>query len=66
MTMPDKTLPDDQLAAEPQELAPQLRPDIDALVDQRWPVAGDPWQQSAALVARQAFKRELTIILQET
>lgn len=63
--MPDETLSDDQLAAELQEFAPQLRPDIDALVDQHWPVSGDPWRQSEALVARQAFKRELTITLQE-
>ena len=64
--MPDETISDDQLAAELQEFAPQLRPDIDALVDQRWPVSGDPWRQREALVARQEFKRELTIILQET
>lgn len=63
--MPDETLSDEQLAAELQEFAPQLRPDIDALVDQQWPVSGDPWRQREALVARQAFKRELTIILQE-
>ena len=64
--MPDETLSDEQLAAELQAFAPQLRPDIDALVDQHWPTSGDPWRQAESMASRQAFKRSLTIILQET
>ena len=64
--MPDETLSDEQLAAELQAFAPQLRPDIDALVDQHWPTSGDPWLQAVHMSARQAFKTSLAIILQET
>lgn len=47
------------------EQSPQLPPRVSALIDARWPVHGDAWQQRQATDAREAFKTELTTILKE-
>jgi hypothetical protein len=49
---------------EPQ--APQLPAAVAQLIDARWPVQGDPWQQQRSADAREAFKTELTTILKES
>ncbi len=40
-----------------------LPPAVNELIDARWPVQGDPWQQRQATEAREAFRAELTITL---
>lgn len=47
------------------EQAPQLPPRVSALIDARWPVHGDAWQQRQSTEAREAFKTELTTIVKE-
>lgn len=47
------------------EQAPQLPARVSALIDARWPVHGDAWQQRQSTEAREAFKTELTTIVKE-